>query len=464
MSLELKYLPEKLYIGGDIDIHSIITGTQRPFVVPEGKRNLLSYKYANYTTMNDSPVSITFYNDGERESIEIYCNNPTYQGNYYSFDLMNENNTDESIRLAPNTTYIFKPYIHRSRIIEDIRIFIIYQLNTDAPEPSSHSRYNFVRLGYPDEEEYYTLKLTTGEKGGFITDIGIIYGDSKYYSVEFSLECYEYDPSTYPQDKLIYHPLASTYSNYTPIQYSLTICDINYKPFRNDYDTLMELGKTANNFEDISFSWKSYLDGADYGDDLLLRAEISYYEYEEFLIDTPLLILRTQSSIINIPKESLPAILDRTQEDVDRVKELNEKLRLGTITQEEKAEWDTALKGALNIDDLERISDNIDYILDKYVGTLPGNAPDYHTLPTRWKEFSKLEWYLKYFLSHVLLSRTDLYVPAHPWNKYDKWNMIEQILSDTWDEVTFIGTLYPKDTLYPNSGLLPGNVQEEEEE
>lgn len=48
-------------------------------------------------------------------------------------------------------------------------------------------------------------------------------------------------------------------------------------------------------------------------------------------------------------------ITDRVQADVDRVKELKEKYLSGTITEEEKQEWDNGLKGAYNNTDMNRV-------------------------------------------------------------------------------------------------------------
>ena len=54
----------------------------------------------------------------------------------------------------------------------------------------------------------------------------------------------------------------------------------------------------------------------------------------------------------------LPTLIsDRTQADVDRVKELNIKLLHGTETEAEYLEWVAGLKGAYNAADLNRVSE-----------------------------------------------------------------------------------------------------------
>ncbi len=52
-------------------------------------------------------------------------------------------------------------------------------------------------------------------------------------------------------------------------------------------------------------------------------------------------------------------ITDRTQADVDRVKELTAKARSGTWTEEEQREWAAGMKGALSYTDYSRIENGI---------------------------------------------------------------------------------------------------------
>jgi len=55
-------------------------------------------------------------------------------------------------------------------------------------------------------------------------------------------------------------------------------------------------------------------------------------------------------------------IYDRTQEDVDRAIELNDKYSRGTITAQELVEWDNGLKGTYNYTDINRIEQWSQYI------------------------------------------------------------------------------------------------------
>lgn len=52
-------------------------------------------------------------------------------------------------------------------------------------------------------------------------------------------------------------------------------------------------------------------------------------------------------------------ITDRTQSDVDRVKEITAKARTGTWTKVEQSEWLAGMKGALNYTDFNRIESGI---------------------------------------------------------------------------------------------------------
>ena len=59
----------------------------------------------------------------------------------------------------------------------------------------------------------------------------------------------------------------------------------------------------------------------------------------------------------------LVLITDRTQQDVDRIRELAKKLNAGTATVEELAEWNSiVLKGSYDYSDLNRVGDAVQYL------------------------------------------------------------------------------------------------------
>ena len=58
------------------------------------------------------------------------------------------------------------------------------------------------------------------------------------------------------------------------------------------------------------------------------------------------------------------SITNRTQNDVDRVIYLNQKVQTNTATADELTEWKNDLKGAFNLSDQERIINNLNIIND----------------------------------------------------------------------------------------------------
>ena len=136
-----------------------------------------------------------------------------------------------------------------------------------------------------------------------------------------------------------------------------------------------ELRMTARTRTTISLAWDTvagaagyrlYRDGVQiYGGteasytDTGLSAETSYtYAVEAF--NSGGVSGRTTLETATI---GLILIIDRTQRDVDRVRELAGKLNAGTATVEELAEWNSiALKGSYDHTDLNRVGDAVQYI------------------------------------------------------------------------------------------------------
>lgn len=57
-------------------------------------------------------------------------------------------------------------------------------------------------------------------------------------------------------------------------------------------------------------------------------------------------------------------ITDRTQNDVDRVNELTQKIMLGTASTQERDEWLSGMRGAYNATDLNRVNTAMEYLND----------------------------------------------------------------------------------------------------
>lgn len=96
-------------------------------------------------------------------------------------------------------------------------------------------------------------------------------------------------------------------------------------------------------------------------------------------------------------------ITDRTQADVDRVKELTAKARSGTWTEEEQKEWASGMKGALSYTDYARIEQGMKELADIVGAKLPidpisvvtvlntsGKIPAWDTYPAKSEFFMPL--------------------------------------------------------------------------
>ena len=96
-------------------------------------------------------------------------------------------------------------------------------------------------------------------------------------------------------------------------------------------------------------------------------------------------------------------ITDRTQADVDRVKELTAKARSGTWTEEEQREWASGMKGALSYTDYARIEQGMKELADIVGAKLPinpisvvtalntsGEIPAWDTYPSKSEFFMPL--------------------------------------------------------------------------
>lgn len=127
-------------------------------------------------------------------------------------------------------------------------------------------------------------------------------------------------------------------------------------------------------------------------------------------------------------------ILDRTQADVDLVKELHEKWMNGTITEEEKELYATDLKGARNKSDFERIITNMDYIALMFDS--PYSLPELPEIPTE-SYVQALRDVIDNFRNTLPIQLDTPYTPLLPINTYQKMNDLEQILFDIRN-----GTLY----------------------
>jgi len=136
--------------------------------------------------------------------------------------------------------------------------------------------------------------------------------------------------------------------------------------------------------------------------------------------------------------EELHFVFDRTQEDVDRVKELNKKYLNGTITEEEKKEWNTGfngkegLRGAFNLSDIFRIEYNIGKIGEYLAVIVSTRQWEYGDIP-RSRDYSRIRENVQKIREALMIYSDTPQVPEQPLNIYRKWNDIEQILHDVYN-------------------------------
>lgn len=147
-------------------------------------------------------------------------------------------------------------------------------------------------------------------------------------------------------------------------------------------------------------------------------------------------------------------ITDRTQADVDRYTELKSKL-FHNMTDAEKAEWDTHLKGVYNYTDMNRVESAVEYVANRlneagYVVTL--------VVKKNWTKTDKptlndLNRYMKNIAEIRKTLATFETTPEAPTTErklnFQMANAIEQILTDVDDLVTkmvsayfYLGDLY----------------------
>ena len=157
--------------------------------------------------------------------------------------------------------------------------------------------------------------------------------------------------------------------------------------------------------------------------------------------------------------EWIEPITDRTQEDVDLVKQLNQ------FSQNPEDMWYNNLKGALNRSDLLRIGNDIGILLELvgeetrfhhlypatnlypsttlYPGTITYQGSsgvdvlyDPPELPTYSNYYSILRNYLYVLYSYSYYYSTTPPPPPDPYNTYETWNDVETFLKDMYSVLT----------------------------
>lgn len=124
-------------------------------------------------------------------------------------------------------------------------------------------------------------------------------------------------------------------------------------------------------------------------------------------------------------------IFDRTQEDVNRANELR-KIGWEKMTEEQRTEWMSGLKGCMNTADLKRIENNLFVIAQQLNVDMQTNRDNLPDIPN--------ELYFQVLLANVEKLRALGYihhdtpkVPSMPLNSFEKLNDVERILHDIYE-------------------------------
>lgn len=125
-------------------------------------------------------------------------------------------------------------------------------------------------------------------------------------------------------------------------------------------------------------------------------------------------------------------IFDRTEQDVLKVVTYDN-IGYKYLTDEQKAEWDNGLKGALNYTDVNRIEGNIAYLFDIFgVSNITVKTDWTHTDIVTLSDFQRILDNIDRLRSLFKVFETTPVTPIVPINTYQKVNDIETILHDMY--------------------------------
>ena len=148
-----------------------------------------------------------------------------------------------------------------------------------------------------------------------------------------------------------------------------------------------------------------------------------------------------------MPLDEFNLITDRTRADVDRYAELQAKGWRG-MTDEEKSEWGTSLKGAYNLSDMNRVESAVEYVSNRLT------EAGYVVLPIVKKDWNANDKPtlndIKRYMKNIADIRAALTIfsttPEAPTTEkrltYQMANDMEQILIDIDDLVSRMASAY----------------------
>ena len=121
-------------------------------------------------------------------------------------------------------------------------------------------------------------------------------------------------------------------------------------------------------------------------------------------------------------------VTDRSQSDVNRVLELLKK-GWDNFDTDEKTEWLSGMKGALNLSDMQRIQNNIQLLSDVLELNLTvSDVPEHPNETFLTSVLNNAEIIRNAYMIHSYTPQT----PSMPVNTYQKLNDIEKILGDVY--------------------------------
>lgn len=147
-------------------------------------------------------------------------------------------------------------------------------------------------------------------------------------------------------------------------------------------------------------------------------------------------------------------IYDRTEKDVERVKELRS-IGWKNLSEKQRKEWLDGLKGAFNLSDVKRNENNC-YVLTQLLNvslvTYRDNLPEY----PNYEYFENLRKNVQALRDVGYRFSDTPEVPKQPINTYQKINDIEKILHDVYEVYNSNFTYYAGEGLYAgeNTNLL----------
>lgn len=162
----------------------------------------------------------------------------------------------------------------------------------------------------------------------------------------------------------------------------------------------------------------------------------------------------SNASAYSYPYEWITPVTDRTQADVEYAQRLRE-TGWTNLAPEEQKEYLAGLKGCLNTSDLLRIENDIQILLDvleldgtSYVNNVPA-------LPTA-SYFGNLSSNVTAIREAYCVHADTPQVPALPYNTWQAYNAIEQILNDVYEVVSAQFSYYAGNEIYAGDtiGLL----------